>query len=169
MNNQELAAYIVKAVGGSENIVSVTHCATRLRFALKDKSIPPTEEIKKQQGVLGVAVGGGQYQVIIGSTVPKVFAEVQKIAVPAASAESDSGETEKKKPMDAVLEFTAAIFSPILPALIGAGLINALLSLAVLFGMSTDTTLYTLISVIGNAPLYFSRSCWPSRLQSAWA
>ena len=103
---------------------------------------------------MGVSVNGGQYQIIIGNTVPKVFAAIME------QSNLNGGETgmstkQKRKMGEVIMEFTSAVFSPILPALIGAGLINALLSLAVLLGMSNESSLYYFISIIGNAPLYF--------------
>ena len=103
---------------------------------------------------MGVSVNGGQYQIIIGNTVPKVFAAIME------QSNLNGGETgmstkQKRKMGEVIMEFTSAVFSPILPALVGAGLINALLSLAVLLGMSNESSLYYFISIIGNAPLYF--------------
>ena len=65
----QFAAEIVAAVGGKENIVSVTHCMTRLRFVLADESIVKDDEVKKINGVMGVVHGGGQYQIPIGTQV----------------------------------------------------------------------------------------------------
>jgi len=76
---QEMAQQIVDAVGGSENVVSVTHCMTRLRFNLKDMSIPKDDEIKNIAGVLGTARSGGQYQIIIGQTVNEVYDAVTAV------------------------------------------------------------------------------------------
>ena len=76
MDYKELASFIIEAVGGETNIVSLTHCATRLRFALKDDSIPDEKKIKAKKGVLGVSVNGGQYQIIIGNTVPKAYVAI---------------------------------------------------------------------------------------------
>ena len=66
MNYQELGNKILNLVGGKENVSKVTHCATRLRFNLKDDSKAQTEALKKTAGVLGVVKNGGQYQIIIG-------------------------------------------------------------------------------------------------------
>ena len=74
--NQKIAADVLAAVGGKENVAGVQHCMTRLRFKLKDDTIPQDEEIKKLDGVLGVVRSGGQYQVIIGQNVPKVYKAV---------------------------------------------------------------------------------------------
>lgn len=71
-SNKQIAESVLQAVGGKENVTNVTHCMTRLRFNLKDTSIPDKEEVKKLAGVLGVAEGGGQFQVVIGNNVNKV-------------------------------------------------------------------------------------------------
>lgn len=154
MDYKELASFIMEAVGGEENVISLTHCATRLRFALKDDSIPDEKKLKAKKGVLGVSVNGGQYQIIIGNTVPKVYAAIMEQSDLKTGA-GDDGKKQKRKIGEVIMEFTSAVFSPILPALIGAGLINALLSLAVLLGMNNEGNLYYFISIIGNAPLYF--------------
>ena len=154
MDYKELASFIMEAVGGEENVISLTHCATRLRFALKDDSIPDEKKLKGKKGVLGVSVNGGQYQIIIGNTVPKVYAAIMEQS-DLKTGVTGTGKKQKRKIGEVVMEFTSAVFSPILPALIGAGLINALLSLAVLLGMSNEGNLYYFISIIGNAPLYF--------------
>lgn len=78
-NYNNLAREILQAVGGINNISSVTHCMTRLRFTLKDSSIPKDDEVKKIEGVLGVVRAGGQYQIIIGQTVPKVYETLLKL------------------------------------------------------------------------------------------
>lgn len=75
-NNAQIAADVLAAVGGKENVSSVTHCMTRLRFILKDAGVPKDDEVKKIKGVIGVAKAGGQYQVIIGQNVAKVYDEL---------------------------------------------------------------------------------------------
>ncbi len=74
--NQQIAASVLELVGGKENISFVTHCMTRLRLNLKDESIVDDEKVKKIKGVLGIAHSGGQYQIIIGQNVPKVYKAV---------------------------------------------------------------------------------------------
>ena len=71
--NQELAQNILESVGGNSNVLQVTHCMTRLRLNLVDDSIVDTNEVKQIPGVLGVSQKGGQYQIIIGQTVPHVY------------------------------------------------------------------------------------------------
>ncbi len=74
--NKQIAENVLKAVGGKENVQQVTHCMTRLRFTLKDDTIPDKEEVKKISGVMSVVVSGGQFQVVIGQNVPKVYDEL---------------------------------------------------------------------------------------------
>ena len=76
----QLAKDIVKNVGGKENINSLTHCITRLRFKLKDESKANDEVLKKMDGVVTVMKSGGQYQVVIGNHVPDVYADVCDVA-----------------------------------------------------------------------------------------
>ena len=76
MDNKALATEILKNIGGKENVSSVVHCATRLRFRLKDEGKADTEAVKKIKGVLSVVNAGGQYQVVIGPDVPQVYQEV---------------------------------------------------------------------------------------------
>lgn len=73
--NKQIAEQILSAVGGKENIDSVTHCMTRLRFILKDQSIPEKNGIKNIAGVIGTNIAGDQYQVIIGDQVGSVYKE----------------------------------------------------------------------------------------------
>ena len=80
MDYKQLSTDIIKNVGGVENVLSLTHCATRLRFNLKDDSKASTENLKNTKGVMGVVNKGGQYQVIIGGDVATVYAEINKIS-----------------------------------------------------------------------------------------
>ena len=73
-----LAAAIMENVGGSGNVHTVSHCVTRLRFVLKDRSMAKDAEIKQLTGVLGVVYGSGQYQVILGENLFPVFDEIVK-------------------------------------------------------------------------------------------
>ena len=72
----ELAKEIVKNIGGKENVISLTHCITRLRFKLKDESIAKDDVLKNMSGIVTVMKSGGQYQVVIGNHVPEVYADV---------------------------------------------------------------------------------------------
>lgn len=152
MGYEKLANKILDNVGGKENVSGLTHCATRLRFTLKDNSKANEEALKNAEGVLGVAKSGGQFQIIIGNQVPHVYKAINnKLDM----FSSGSEEKSDKKLIDRIFDFIPAIFTPILPAIIGAGLIKSVLSLAVLFGMNTESNIYYFINFIGDAPLYF--------------
>ena len=86
IDNKKIAEDVLAAVGGAANITSATHCMTRLRLNLKDQSVPNDDEVKKIKGVLGAQWSGGQYQVIIGQNVPKVYAEAVKLGIPGEGA-----------------------------------------------------------------------------------
>ena len=92
-DNKQIAQRTLEAVGGKENVIQVAHCMTRLRFNLKDQSLPKDEEVKGIDGVLGVARSGGQYQIIIGQNVSKVYEEVRKIGGFGGEA-AEEGQTE---------------------------------------------------------------------------
>ncbi len=153
MNFENQASEIIKYIGGEENILGLTHCATRLRFTLRDDEIVGVEKIKTIKGVLGVAKNGGQFQIIIGNEVPKAFAAINaKIHITQSEDKEISKDT---KLSERLFDFIASIFTPILPAIIGAGLVKSVLALAVLLGLSTQSDTYYFINIIGDAPLYF--------------
>ena len=152
MNFDNLSNEIIKYIGGEENILGLTHCATRLRFTLKDDGMADKDKIKAIKGVLGVAQNGGQFQIIIGNEVPKAYTSINsKLHI------SDTSKTqpENVKLTEKLFDFIASIFTPILPAIIGAGLVKSVLALAVLLGLSTQSNTYYFINIIGDAPLYF--------------
>ena len=144
MEYAKLAAGISEKVGGKENVTNLGHCATRLRFSLKDAAKAQTDAIKATQGVVGVVNKGGQYQVIIGNEVNEVYAECIKLldmaARPQEDCEEDSPEEKKKGVFTRALDVIAGSFFPIIPALAGAGMVKALLSLLVAFKWVDNTT-----------------------------
>ena len=155
MDYNQLANTIVQGVGGEKNISGLTHCATRLRFTLKDDSAADEKAVKAAKGVLGVARSGGQFQVIIGNEVPKVFAAIQSVVhIDGASGKSEKP-ASKPKISERIFDFIASIFTPVLPAIIGAGLVKSVLALAVLLGMDAQSNTYYFLNLIGDAPLYF--------------
>lgn len=76
MDYKKLAERILEKLGGKENVESVVHCMTRLRFVLKDESQVDDEQVKKIKGVIGVMKKSGQYQIIIGNEVASVYKEI---------------------------------------------------------------------------------------------
>lgn len=158
---EKLAKDIVDNIGGVSNIDSLHHCQTRLRFNLKDDNLADQEAISKLDGVMKVFISGGMFQVVIGMQVGEVAEEVEKyMASQGFNKKSDesssSNSQEKKKPLDIVSDFVSSIFSPIIPALAGAGMVKALLAILVTFKVveATDQT-YIILNMIGDATFAF--------------
>lgn len=135
--NEQIAEKVLQAVGGKDNITFVTHCMTRLRFNLKDQSIPNEDEIKKMKGVLGALVSGGQFQVIIGQNVPKVYEALCRMAgIQMEQAVDENLDAEKKKltPKEignCIMGYLSGSMTPLIPAMIGAAMFK---TLQVIFG-----------------------------------
>ncbi|MBQ6216199.1 MAG: PTS transporter subunit EIIC [Erysipelotrichaceae bacterium] len=155
MDYKKTAEQIVENIGGKENIASLTHCITRVRFKLKDDSKASAQAVKKVPGVINVIEQGGQFQVVIGNEVEDVFNAVQDVTGITGSSidvvEKDDLKV-KGKFMDRVIDLVTNIFTPILPALIGAGMIRSLLMVLTKFaGLPTDSGFYLVVNEIYNA------------------
>lgn len=158
-NYDSLAKEIVEKVGGVENINSLFHCVTRLRFRLKDSSKADRESIKNIQGVLSVVEGNGQFQVVIGNHVTDVFETVLNI-FPAIKSESMNADDVEEKLSGNILtrmfNTMSSIFNPIIIALAGAGMIKALLVILTTYGFMDNTgSTYKILSAAGNSVFYF--------------
>lgn len=158
MNYSDLAGNILNKVGGEKNIISIGHCATRLRFNLKDDKKADTEYIKNIKGVVGVVNKGGQYQVVIGSDVKNVYKAFLELGT-FNSNDSDNSDDRKesnKGVITKVLDIISGIFFPIVPALTGAGMLKAVMTLAVACGwLSSKSDTYKFINYIGDSAFYF--------------
>ena len=157
-DNKQLAEQVLAAVGSRDNVSSVTHCMMRLRFVLKDQSIPEKNEITKIKGVVGVNVAGGQYQVIIGNSVGNVYKELTALGGLSDSQGADNAPKQKVNPVSAVIEFISACMAPLFFAIIAGGLIKVLLVIfgPTLLGWMSDTSdTYILMNALGDAPFYF--------------
>ena len=156
MNYQELGDKILTLVGGKENVSGLTHCATRLRFNLKDESKAQTDTLKKTPGVLGVVVSGGQYQIVIGNDVNHVYkpiAEKCNLTQDGGAAKNDD---EKKSIGARLIDTITGIFTPVLPAITAAGMLKAVLSLLVAFHLvDTTASTYQVINFMADAAFYF--------------
>ena len=154
MSYRELALKIIDNVGGKENVLSLTNCATRLRFNLKDDSKANTEVLKNTQGIMGVVNKGGQYQIVIGSDVANVCKEINDIA-----KFNDGSNEEKEDNRNAVvkvLDTIAGIFTPIIPAITGAGMLKAVMALLVTFKLiDTASQTYQILIFMADAAFYF--------------
>ncbi len=158
MNYPELAKKILELVGGSGNISGLTHCATRLRFNLKDDSKAQTDALKKVNGVMGVVNKGGQYQVVIGSDVASVYqplTEMCDLKEGKAGTGQETGKDERKL-VERLVDTLSGIFTPILPAITAAGMIKAILALLVAFNLADKTGYtYRVLNFMADAAFYF--------------
>lgn len=158
MKYQKLCEDIIENIGGKANVVSVSHCVTRLRFKLRDESKAKTETLKNMEGVMKIIQTGGQYQVVIGTHVEDVYNELVKIGnfKKEAPVEICEDENDKKGVMSRFLVLMSGIFQPILSILMAAGMIKALLKLIVLAGWVSKTSgTYIVLETLGSALFYF--------------
>ncbi|MCD7862929.1 MAG: beta-glucoside-specific PTS transporter subunit IIABC [Lachnospiraceae bacterium] len=146
-------------IGGKDNVISVVHCATRLRFTLKDDKKADTEVLKKTKGVMAVVSAGGQYQIVIGPDAPQVYQEVISIGGFEAAGPVQDDEAEKedtRSQLSKLLEGIASIFQPIIPAITGAGLLKAFMALFVALGvLKSSTQTYIILNTFADAAFYF--------------
>lgn len=156
MKNNNLIQAIIKGVGGKENIKHVAHCATRLRFNLVDEKLANEESLKGTEGILGITKAGGQFQVIIGQSVNKVYEDLMH------ELGDYTIETEGEKPKVSILStimdalsgsltpaisvLTVAAFFKVIPAIFGPDMLNI---------MSENGDLFTLFTFVGDAGFYF--------------
>lgn len=161
MDKQQLSKDILKLVGGEENIDQVTHCMTRLRFNLNDNQKADKATLKNTPGVMGVMENGGQFQVIIGNDVPVVYNALvgnmsKSPTADNASSAASTGEKKKRNPISALFDFISGMFTPILPAITGAGMIKGIVAILVALGWLSDTSsTYIILSAIGDGAFYF--------------
>ena len=156
MNYQELGDKILTLVGGKENVAGLTHCATRLRFNLKDEAKAQTATLKKTPGVLGVVVSGGQYQIVIGNDVNHVYKPIAEKCDLAQDGGAGKNEGEKKSIGARLIDTITGIFTPVLPAITAAGMLKAVLALLVAFKLvDTTASTYQVINFMADAAFYF--------------
>lgn len=163
-NNKETAKFVVEHIGGEENIHSLVHCATRLRFQLKDTDKVDEEALKNNPGILTAVESGGQYQVVIGNHVAKVYQEIMDHYNIQSGAGKNSGSdandikksVRSKNPLAVVFEYISGTFSPLIPALAGSGMIKALLAVLTMLGwLNAESSTYAVLSAASNGLFYF--------------
>lgn len=152
MDYKTVAANILKNVGGAENVTDLTHCFTRLRFVLKNEELANKAVIEKLEGVIQVVVAGGQFQVVIGTKVDKVYDEI----LPMVNLSGEKVEAEKGSIWNSILQGISKIFTPLVPAIAASGLIKGLLAIASRMGWVADTnSTYILLNTASNVIFYF--------------
>jgi len=173
INEKELARALVPLVGNKENITSATHCVTRLRFILEDETLADKEAIEQLPGVVKVISSGGQYQVVIGTSVAAVHEALKEIldeenTEPAASLpqEENAASNSFRKAFGNLTAFLTSCMQPLIPVLVSVGMIRtfAILlgpeMLGVLDGNSGTLRILTLVGETGLAalPIFISWS-----------
>ena len=153
---ENLAKEILENVGGKENINSLTHCVTRLRFRLKDESKANDEALKNNLGVVTVMKSAGQYQVVIGNHVPLVYADVCELA----GISNGTQQVEEEAPQglfNKLIDIISGCFQPILGPLCAAGIIKGLNALLVfILGSSFNNSgTYMILNAIGDSIFNF--------------
>ncbi len=154
MDNKELAQEIVSQMGGAENINRSWHCMTRLRFNFKEKEKIDIKAIKQLEGVLGAQFQSGQFQIIIGNEVASVYGELSGLL---EGKMTEEGSTQGKGHLiEGVLDTISGIFTPLLPAITGGGLLKGIMALLVATKLMSETSSnYEILSFISDAPFHF--------------
>ncbi len=157
MKYEQLAKDIIENVGGAENVNSVVHCITRLRFKLKDESKANTEVLNNMEGVVTTRKSGGQYQVVIGNHVPDVYkAVVSEGGFQAAQPVDAEGGEEKGSLFNRFIDMISGIFTPILSVLVAAGMTKGFTALFVAIGwLDIEGGTYQILNAIGDGLFYF--------------
>ncbi|AQR93689.1 beta-glucoside-specific PTS transporter subunit IIABC [Clostridium saccharoperbutylacetonicum] len=151
---ESLAKDIIKNVGGKDNIISILHCVTRLRFNLKDESLANDEVLKDMDGVITVMHSAGQYQVVIGNHVPQVYEEVCKAAN--ISSTSPAPQEKKMSLKEKALDLITGIMMPSIALLCACGMLKGLNSILSYLGLYSNTDgIYLLLNAIGDSIFYF--------------
>lgn len=155
-NYGKTAKCIVENLGGDHNINHVTHCMTRLRFDLRDDKVIDDEKIKNIENVLGAVHKGAQYQIIIGNDVALCYQEVMKlIQIETNMAMKEKGKFSLKTWGASILDVISASIAPIIPVLLGCGMVKILLIMLDLMGIDASTSTYKILQIIGDTGYYF--------------
>ena len=152
---KELSQKIVQNIGGKDNVISLTHCITRLRFKLKDESIANDEVLKNMSGIVTVMKSGGQYQVVIGNHVSDVYEDVCEL-IDMDNLKNVEEVKKPSKPLDKFIDVISGIFQPILGIMAACGMVKGLNALFIAIGLYSGTSGGSLIiNAIGDALFTF--------------
>lgn len=155
MNHRELSKEIIRLTGGQENITQAWHCITRLRFNVREQNKVQLEQIKALDGVLGAQFQNDQFQVVIGNQVAAVYEQIEDQMKHSGISKPET-DAPRSKGINAVLDTISGIFTPILPAIVGTGMLKGILALLVTLGAIQEKSgEYQVLSSIANAAFYF--------------
>lgn len=151
-----LATKIIQEVGGKENIVSLIHCITRLRFQLKNEQLAQDEKLKNMAGVVTVMKSGGQYQVVIGNQVADVYDAVMR-QLGSLEGQTTEGEAQKKQTkFNQLIDLISGIFQPVLGIMAAAGMLKGLNILVSVMGLYADSSgTFKMINAMSDALFMF--------------
>ena len=157
MDYERIAQQILQLVGNKQNVISVSHCFTRLRFQLKDNNKANREKLLQTEGVISVVESSGQYQVVLGNKVTKIYDALLPLI---GEINSIKQEQPKVSIGIKILNAFAAIFTPIIPAIAASGMLKGILAIAVIIGnyYSTDIKTYNtyiILHAASDAVFYF--------------
>ena len=156
MKNKQLAEVIIEHVGGKDNITSLVHCATRLRFALKDESKANAEFLKKQAGIITVVQSGGQFQVVIGNSVADVFNAIMDITNLNEKSTNDAPSAAPKGIVSKLIDLVSSIFIPALVVLVAGGIFKGIVAiLQVMELVQAGSPTLNFLNAIADAPFYY--------------
>ncbi|MFW5393798.1 beta-glucoside-specific PTS transporter subunit IIABC [Yersinia sp. 2544 StPb PI] len=157
MDYQQLGLKILALIGGKRNVSKLTHCATRLRFEFNDDTKVDAKQIEKLEGVISVVERGGQFQIVVGNNVQQTYRTILKEigSVPTAEKQGNKNKT-KNGIFSQIISVISTTFTPVIPAITGAGMIKALLAILKLTGVITaSSTTYQLLDTIADAAFFF--------------
>lgn len=154
MNFNEVGKQIIEAVGGEKNVESLTHCYTRLRFVLKDESLVQKEKIDSIEGVIKSISSVGQFQIIAGNNVTKIF---KAITENSNLETNESKEPSKDKSlMGRIIDTIAGIFTPLIGVMAACGMVAGLLIILAKYKfISPESGTYQVLNIIGNTSTFF--------------
>lgn len=154
MKYAQLVAMIIENIGGKDNINSVVHCTTRLRFKLKDENRAKTDFLKAAEGIVTVVKSGGQYQVVIGNHVADVYQELMEQT--GLLGQEQVPDDNKGSLLDRFIDLISGIFAPALGLLAATGMIKGVLALLLTFGwLSEASGTYIILQALGDSFFYF--------------
>lgn len=152
----ETSKKILDSVGGASNIASATHCMTRLRLVLVDESKANDKAVEGIKGVKSVIKQGGQYQVVIGNEVSNLFKEFKKLGNWGDDGGAAVPVKKEGNPILRLFGFVSGCMTPMLPGLLGCGMVKVVLTILTTFAhLDTTTSTYIILYSMGDCFLLF--------------
>ncbi|CAI0773245.1 beta-glucoside-specific PTS transporter subunit IIABC [Serratia quinivorans] len=156
MDYKQLGLEILARVGGKGNVSKLTHCATRLRMEFNDDSLVEAKAIEALPGVISVVERGGQFQIVVGNNVQQTFRTLQKEIGALEGRQSDKKSQARGGVVSQIISVISTTFTPVIPAITGAGMIKALLAILKLTGtIDAASPTYHLLDTIADAAFFF--------------